>query len=57
MRKRNYYAVNTELVKCDYYDYLKGDILAVNSYQGEYMSQYSWAELTLVNLSNMYDRF
>lgn len=31
---------------CDYYRMLEGDMDAVNRFRGEYMSQYSWAELT-----------
>ena len=48
--KRNYYALNVSEVDCDYYRYLKGDVSAVNSYHGEYMSQYSWAEMTVGKL-------
>lgn len=36
--------VNVERVKCDYYDYLKGD---KSLFGGEYMSQYSFAEARL----------
>ena len=32
--------------ECDFYNYLKNDSMAINSYMGEYMNQYSWAELT-----------
>ena len=42
--------IDTSKVECDYYDYLKGDNYALNSFQGEYMSQYSWAEMTLGEL-------
>lgn len=35
-----------EKVDCDYYDWLDGKIHAVNLYQGEYMAQYSWGEIT-----------
>lgn len=48
--KRNYFAVNTKNIECDYYKYLERDAAAVNSYKGEYMSQYSWAEMTLAEL-------
>ena len=33
-------------VDCDMYRFLNGDVDAVNSYRGEYMSNYSWASLT-----------
>ena len=48
--KRNYFAVNSEKIECDYYKYLERDAAAVNSYKGEYMAQYSWAEMTLADL-------
>lgn len=44
------FAVNSEKIECDYYKYLERDAAAVNSYKGEYMSQYSWAEMTLAEL-------
>jgi two-component system LytT family response regulator len=33
-------------VDCDYYNFLRGNRSATNSYRGEYMTQYSWAEVT-----------
>lgn len=47
IRNRNSYAINTSELKCDYYGFRKRDPAAVNLYFGEYMSQYSWAEMTL----------
>lgn len=44
---RNRYSVNPEKIECDYYRFLNRDAAAVNSYRGEYMKQYSWAELSL----------
>lgn len=45
VKERNRIAIETDKIKCDYFDYLKGDKKAHNKYQGEYMSQYSWAEI------------
>ena len=42
----NHLAIDVSKIKCDAYDYEKGDISAVNSFHGEYMSNYSWAEFT-----------
>ena len=42
----NHLAIDVAKIKCDAYDYEKGDIAAVNSFHGEYMSNYSWAEFT-----------
>ncbi|MGN0375337.1 MAG: response regulator [Butyrivibrio sp.] len=33
-------------IDCDYFDYLAGKPYAINAYRGEYMTQYSWSELT-----------
>ena len=43
IKGRNFWAVDTDRISCDYYDYLN-DI--DDMYNGEYMSQYSWAENT-----------
>ena len=40
----NSFRINPEFIKCDYYDFLAGDTQAVNSFAGEFMNQYSWAE-------------
>jgi len=39
-------SLQTDLISCDYYDWLDGKVEGINAYQGEYMSQYSWAEYT-----------
>ncbi len=41
---RDAYSVNVDLMDCDYYRFLKLDPVALNSYQSEFMHQYSWAE-------------
>ena len=40
----NQLSVNPEKIKCDAYDYEKGIVSAINSFRGEYMVNYSWAE-------------
>jgi len=50
IKKWNYLAVDVSKIECDYYRFLEGDIVAVNSYMGEYMSNYSWAEMTTASL-------
>ena len=37
--------------ECDLYKFLKGDVDAINSYRGQYMSSYSWASLTEAHIS------
>ena len=46
----NSYAVDTSLIDCDYYDWDKNEPYAVHAFHGEYMSQYSWAEITLASM-------
>jgi two-component SAPR family response regulator len=41
------YRVDTNLIKCDYLSYLE---TGKPAFLGEYMSQYSWAELTCAML-------
>lgn len=50
LKSRNSIAVNCELADCDYYDFLRHIPCAVNAYHGEYMMQYSWAEITTASL-------
>ena len=47
MKSRQGILVNTHIVDCDYYRFLEGDTRAVNSFTGQYMSAYSWAEFTV----------
>lgn len=44
VRSYNALAVNPDVIDCDYYRFRELDGGAVNAYQNEYMSQYSWAE-------------
>lgn len=42
----NHLAIDITKIKCDAYDYENLDAAAINSFRGEYMAQYSWAEFT-----------
>lgn len=58
LSRRNNFAIDPERIDCDYYRYLNDDPAAANSYAGEYMKQYSWAEMTNGTLaSRERDRF
>ncbi len=46
-KQRGAMAIALDQGICDYYDWLHGDLSAINAYRGEYMSQYSWGEFTL----------
>lgn len=50
IRLHNQWAVRTERLDCDYYRMRAGDPEAAGSYRGEYMKQYSWAEMTASQL-------
>ncbi len=52
IHRKNFYAVDKTKLDCDYFKFLDYDAGAVNSYRGEYMNQYSWAEITHGFLEN-----
>lgn len=49
--QRGKISIDADAVDCDYYDFIRGDVAAINSYAGEFMSQYSWGEITNAELS------
>jgi len=51
IKERNQIAINKAKIKCDYYDFINLDAAAVNAYGGEYMTNYSWAEMTAGELA------
>ena len=46
-------SLNTEMVECDLYQILGGDEQAARRYTGEYLREYSWAEMTNAMLDNV----
>lgn len=52
LKRRNQIAINTNLILCDYYEFLKGNVDAINSFMGEFMSNYEWAEFVTGYLEN-----
>lgn len=48
---RNQFAVDPDKINCDYYSFLKGEAPGIQAYHGEYMMQYSWAEMTMASLT------
>lgn len=52
VKKKGQISVDITQVDCDYYRWIKGDPFAINTFCGEYMSQYSWAEITLASIEN-----
>ena len=54
IKGRGTYAINKEAVVCDSYDMVRQVKGASNFFVGEYMPEYSWAEVTLSNLIRDY---
>jgi len=52
IRKWKQLAVVPAKMSCDFYEILDGNVKAANSYAGEFMSQYSWAEIDAAYLGN-----
>lgn len=52
----NKYAINPEVISCDYYDYLNNKPSGIRAYNGEYMAQYSWGEIQNAVLQNLKNR-
>ena len=50
VRRNKWLAVRMDQIPCDYYRMLAGDMQWVNAWRGEYLSQYSWAEMTEARL-------
>lgn len=50
--KRNSFRIDDSKLICDYYQLLNGDVEACKKFVGEYMSSYSWAEITAGILCN-----
>ena len=45
--------VRTDLFDCDLYQFIRGDTRAINSFMGEYMNGYDWADFTESTLSDL----
>ena len=50
IKNRREIAIDTAKIYCDYYEAIDGNIVHMNSFRGEYMTNYSWAEFTLGGL-------
>ena len=50
IRERRQLAIRPDLIDCDYYRMKEGDMDALNAYRGNYMVDFSWAELTNARL-------
>ncbi len=57
VRQRGRIGLIPDLIECDYYDMLIGKKGAIVRYNGEYMSQYSWAEYTNAALMDIKEEY
>lgn len=57
LKEYNAVAIKTDDMDCDYFRFLERDMEAVNQYAGEYMKQYSWAEMRIPELMDYMDDF
>lgn len=55
-KKYNSLAIDPEKLDCDFYRFEQLDPAAVNSYEGEFMVQYSWAEFVVGYLEQIYSK-
>ena len=55
-KSRNSLAIIPEKIDCDVYRFMKGDPEAVNSYRHNYMICYSWAEFSMGEIENNFNR-
>jgi len=46
IKRRGSIAIIPDKIVCDSYGFMKYDPRYVNAYSGQYMAQYSWAEMT-----------
>lgn len=54
VKRHNSISLDVKKVDCDYYRFLQRDAAAVNAYMGEFMNQYSWAEMIAGYLINKF---
>lgn len=50
LHSRESYSINPQKIACDYYRYLENHSSADEKYRGEFMKQYSWAEMVIGNM-------
>ena len=51
IREHRQLAIKKDMIECDYYKMLEGDMNVVNSYNGKFMEDYSWADLSGIHFN------
>ena len=57
IHSRNRYSIDPNRIRCDYYEYITGRSTPENSYHGEFMTQYSWAEQFIYMLETIREEY
>ena len=57
VRQHGRMGIIPDMIECDYFDMLNGEAVSINRYNGEYMSQYSWAEFTNALLMDIKEEY
>lgn len=52
IKTRNSIAVDPQKIDCDYYRFLNGDVQAINSYHGDFLPGYEWAEFSVAYMDS-----
>lgn len=52
IKEWNSLRVDVDRLDCDYYHLMEGDLSYLTQYHGEYMKEYSWAEMTNAEIMN-----
>lgn len=55
LQQRGKLGIDTQQVDCDYYNWRSGSDDPADQYRGEYMAQYSWAEVTQATLQKRFN--
>lgn len=53
VKRRNSLAIDPARLDCDSYNFMNGDIRAINSYRRDYMLCYSWAEFSMGHFESL----
>ncbi len=52
IKSYNSIAIDPNKIDCDYYRFLNGDAQAINSYHGDFLPDYEWAEFSVAHLDS-----
>ena len=53
VKRFNSFAISPAEFDCDSYRFIEGDPIAINSYRGDYLKCYSWAEFSIATLERI----